>query len=108
VHAFAAALAGMAGVAGASGTAPAGSDAVISAIVRDLHAHHGRSLVVAVRTANKVAVVDLGAMKVAHVIDVPAAPQEVLMRPDGQVAYVSCDTSHKIAVIRTSDWTVES
>jgi len=29
------------------------------------------------------------------------------MRPDGQVAYVSCDASHKIAVIRTSNWTVE-
>jgi DNA-binding beta-propeller fold protein YncE len=67
----------------------------------------GRWLVVAARTANKVAVVDLSAMKVAHVIDVPAAPQEVLMQPDGQVAYVSCDASHKVAVIRTANWTVE-
>jgi DNA-binding beta-propeller fold protein YncE len=52
-------------------------------------------------------VVDLGTMKVAKVIDVPAAPQEVLVRPDGQAAYVSCDASRKIAMIRTSDWTVE-
>jgi DNA-binding beta-propeller fold protein YncE len=46
-------------------------------------------------------------MKVAHLLDVPAAPQEALVRPDGQIAYVSCDASHKIAVIRTSNWTVE-
>ena len=67
----------------------------------------GRWLVVAVRTANKVAIIDLATMKVAHEIDVPAAPQESLVRPDGQVAYVSCDASKKIVAIRTSDWTVE-
>jgi len=43
---------------------------------------------------------------VEHTIDVPAAPQEVLIRPDGEVAYVSCDASHKVAEIRTSDWAV--
>jgi DNA-binding beta-propeller fold protein YncE len=46
-------------------------------------------------------------MKVAHTIDVPAAPQEVLIRPDGKVAYVSCDASRKVAAISTSDWKVE-
>ena len=56
---------------------------------------------------NKVAIVDLRANKVAHVVDVPAAPQESLVSPDGKAAYVSCDSSHKVAVIRTSDWTVE-
>jgi DNA-binding beta-propeller fold protein YncE len=60
-----------------------------------------------VPTANKVAVIDLHTLKVVHVLDVPAAPQESLVRPDGQEAYVSCDASKKIAVIRTSDWTVE-
>ncbi len=59
-------------------------------------------------SANKVAVVDLRAMKVARTIDVPAAPQEVVIRPDGKIAYVSCDASHKVAAIRTSDWKVES
>ena len=68
----------------------------------------GRWLVVAVPTVNKVAIVDLKIMKVAHTIDVPKAPQESLVRPDGQMAYVSCDSSHKIAAIRTSDWTVET
>ena len=58
-------------------------------------------------TVNKVAVIDLTTMRVAHTIDVPAAPQETLVRPDGKVAYVSCDASKKIAAIRTSDWSVE-
>jgi DNA-binding beta-propeller fold protein YncE len=57
--------------------------------------------------ANQVAIVDLHAMKVVHTIDVPKAPQEALMRPDGRVVYVSCDSSRKVAAIRTSDWTVE-
>ena len=43
----------------------------------------------------------------ARTVDVPASPQEVLVRPDGQVAYVSCDVPGKVAAIRTSDWTVE-
>jgi DNA-binding beta-propeller fold protein YncE len=67
----------------------------------------GRSLLVPLRSGNQVAVVDLGTMKVTHTIDVPSAPQEILIPPDADVAYVSCDTSHKVAVIRTSDWTVE-
>ena len=29
------------------------------------------------------------------------------MRPDNQVAYVSCDKSRKVAVINLSDWTVK-
>lgn len=61
----------------------------------------------AVPGVRKVAVIDLHEMKVAKLVDVPAAPQEVLVRPDGDVAYVSCDASHKVAAIRTSNWAVE-
>jgi DNA-binding beta-propeller fold protein YncE len=67
----------------------------------------GQWLVVAVRTTNKVAVINLHSMKVDHVVDAPAAPQEVLVSPDGNEAYVSCDASHKIVALRTSDWTIE-
>jgi YVTN family beta-propeller protein len=66
----------------------------------------GLWLVIAIPRAKQVAVLNLKSMKIEHTIDVPAAPQEVLMRPDGAVAYVSCDASHKIAEIRTSDWTL--
>ena len=66
----------------------------------------GRWLVVAVPTVNKVAVVDLQSLKVVHTIDVPRAPQEVLIAPGNGVAYVSCDASRQIAAINTADWTV--
>src|SRR6185295_7070967 len=67
----------------------------------------GRWLIVAMPTANKVAVVDLKSMQVAHVMDVPGTPQFVLVRPDNQVAYVSCDASQKVAVINMSTWKVD-
>jgi DNA-binding beta-propeller fold protein YncE len=67
----------------------------------------GLWLVIAMPAARQVAVLNLKSMKIEHTINVPAAPQEVLIRPDGAVAYVSCDASHKVAQIRTSDWTVE-
>jgi YVTN family beta-propeller protein len=66
----------------------------------------GRWLVVAVPTVNKVSVVDLQSLKVVHNIDVPKAPQEVLIRPGNETAYVSCDASHQVAAINTADWTV--
>jgi DNA-binding beta-propeller fold protein YncE len=45
-------------------------------------------------------------MKVARTIDVPSAPQEVLVRPDGKVAYVSCNASGKVAAIDLGKWDV--
>ena len=50
----------------------------------------GKWLLVAVPSMDEVAVVDLAAMKVARTIKVGSKPQEVLIRPDGKVAYVSC------------------
>lgn len=67
----------------------------------------GRWLLVALIRINKVGVVDLKSLKLARTLDVLPAPQEVLVRPDDKVAYVSCDASHKIAVINLSDWKVE-
>ena len=61
--------------------------------------HDGRYLVIALSKSSKVAVIDLKTLTVAQTIDVPAQPQEVLIRPDGKVAYVSCNTSHQIAAI---------
>lgn len=59
----------------------------------------GRWLVVALIRINQVGVVDLQSMKVVRTLDVPKAPQEVLIQPDGKVAYVSCDASRKVAMI---------
>jgi DNA-binding beta-propeller fold protein YncE len=44
----------------------------------------GRCLLVALKTANKLAVLDLERQQVVRTIDVPAGPQEIVMRPDGR------------------------
>jgi len=58
----------------------------------------GKTLLVCVGLG-EVAIVDLEAKKVVKTLSVPRAPQEIVVRPDGAVAYVSCDASAKIAVI---------
>lgn len=68
--------------------------------------HNGRWLLVAVPHASTVAVVDLGTLKVVHTIDVPKAPQEIVVRPDDQVAYVSCNVSGQVAELDLSAWKV--
>jgi YVTN family beta-propeller protein len=68
----------------------------------------GRWLVIALPLVHQVAAVDLHTMTVAHTIDLPARPQEVLVSPDNKVAYVSCDQSGKVAVISLSDWKVKT
>ena len=45
-------------------------------------------------------------LKVARTIDVPKTPQEILIRPDGKVAYVSCNTTGQVAAIDLSQGTV--
>jgi YVTN family beta-propeller protein len=68
----------------------------------------GRWLVIALPLIHQVGVVDLRTMTVAHTIDLPTRPQEVLVSPDNKVAYVSCDQSGKVAVISLSDWKVKT
>jgi len=68
----------------------------------------GRWLVIALPLVDQVGVVDVRTMTVAHTIDVPTRPQEVLVSPDNKVAYVSCDQSGKVAVISLSDWKVKT
>ena len=50
----------------------------------------GRYLLVALRESGKLAVVDLKKFEVARTLDVGKGPVEVLVRPDGRAAYVSC------------------
>ncbi len=64
-----------------------------------------------VTTEHGVAVVDLGILEVSQMIDVPGKPQEVLMSPDGRVAYVSCAMgaeNGKVAVIDLKEWKVKT
>jgi YVTN family beta-propeller protein len=64
----------------------------------------GRYLLLAIPAASKVAVIDLQTLTVTRTIDVPAAPQEILIPPasaghPANTAYVSCNTSGKVAVL---------
>lgn len=65
----------------------------------------GRWLLVALRDLHKVAVVDLKTMQVARTLDMPGVPVEVLVRPEGARAYVSC--GKQVAVIDTAAWKLE-
>ncbi len=67
----------------------------------------GKWLLVTEPPVGKVAVVDLKSMRVVRSISVPKAPQEVLVRPDDQVAYVSCDASKQVAEINLKTWNVD-
>ena len=67
----------------------------------------GKWLLVALPDANAVAVVNLATLQMVKTISVPPAPQEVLIRPDAQFAYVSCDKSHQVAAIQIGNWGVK-
>lgn len=68
----------------------------------------GRWLLVAVPDSNDVNVIDLNTMKVARTVPLGAgtSPQEVLVRPDGKAAYVSCAGTSRVAEIDLATWKV--
>jgi len=69
----------------------------------------GKWLVVTTRAG--VAALDLKTMEVAKVLQVPGSPQEVLIAPDGKMAYVSCAVQGKngqVAVIDLAAWKVDA
>ena len=68
--------------------------------------HDGRWLLVAVPHASTVAVVDLTTLKVVRTIDVPKAPQEIVVPPGDQIAYVSCNASGVVAELDLAGWKV--
>jgi DNA-binding beta-propeller fold protein YncE len=68
---------------------------------------NGATLIIAIPDKNSVAIIDLKTMKVSKIVEVAANPQEVLVRPDGQVAYVSCINTGQVAAVSLSDWSVK-
>lgn len=61
---------------------------------------------IALISTNGVGVLDLASLQLVRTLDVPKAPQEVVVRPDGRFAYVSCDASRQVAVIDLEAWKV--
>lgn len=48
--------------------------------------------------------IDLATLKIAKTFELPGSPSEILVRPDGGVAFVSCMGSGKIAVVDLRAW----
>ena len=51
--------------------------------------------------------IDLRTMTLARAVDVGKSPQEVLARPDGKSAYVSCAGANEVAEIDLATWKVK-
>jgi YVTN family beta-propeller protein len=45
-------------------------------------------------------------MQVARTVPVGSYPQEVIVRPDGKSAYVSCEKANSVDEIDTTTWKV--
>lgn len=68
--------------------------------------HDGRYLLITHPSSDSVSILNLDSMKIEREIRVPADPQEILVRPDDRVAYVSCDQSKKVAEIDLAFWKI--
>jgi DNA-binding beta-propeller fold protein YncE len=66
----------------------------------------GKWLLVCLINVNKLGVVNLKTMKVERTLDLKPSPQEVVVQPDGAVAYVPCDRSRQVAIVDLTHWKV--
>jgi DNA-binding beta-propeller fold protein YncE len=66
----------------------------------------GRFLLITLPDQDKIAVFDIKAMNLLRSVSVGKYPQEVIVRPDGKAAYVSCEKSNQVAEINLEYWTV--
>jgi len=66
----------------------------------------GKFLLVTIPTLNKLAIVDIAAMKVVRTIDTPADPEEVLAQPGNQFAWISSVASHTESKFDLGTWQI--
>ncbi len=59
----------------------------------------GRWLLITFLGLNQVGVLDLATLKIVRSFPVGKTPTEILLRPDGQAAYISCGESNAISVL---------
>ncbi len=67
----------------------------------------GRWLLVTLPDLNSLGVVDLKSMKVVRQVAVGKYPQEIVVRPDDKVAYVSCMNEGKVAAVNLETWKMD-
>ncbi len=68
---------------------------------------NGHWLLITLPDISKVGVMDIRTMKVVRTVDVAKMPQEIVVRPDDAVAYVSCMGAQKVAAINLKTWKVD-
>lgn len=66
----------------------------------------GKWFVLPIESEHQVVAIDIATMAIAHTIDVPELPQEVIIRPDGKFAYVSSSQAEQVAEIDLTSWKV--
>ncbi len=67
----------------------------------------GRWLLAVSMAANKLFVVDLQSLKVVRSLETPERSSEILIRPGGEIAYVSGTGAGKIAVLDLRSWKMQ-
>jgi len=67
----------------------------------------GRWLLAVSLGANRLHVVDLQTLKVVRSLEVPERSSEILIRPGGEIAYVSGTGAGKIAVLDLRSWIMQ-
>jgi DNA-binding beta-propeller fold protein YncE len=66
----------------------------------------GKWLLVAGMKDHFLLAIDLATLKIARTFDLPESPSEILVRPDGGVAFISC-LSGRIAVLDLHNWQLQ-
>jgi YVTN family beta-propeller protein len=64
----------------------------------------GKWLLAVLMKKHLLVAIDLATLKVAKSLDLPGAPSEILVSPDGNTAFVSCMDTGKVAVIDVPGW----
>src|SRR5204863_112975 len=67
----------------------------------------GRWLLAVSMVANRLFAVDLQTQKVAQSLEVPSGSSEILVRPGGEIAYISGTGAGKIAVLDMRSWKMQ-
>jgi len=68
---------------------------------------NGKWLLVACMANHQLLAIDMTTMKVAKTFDLPESPSEILVTPDGAVAFVSCVSAGKIAMLDLRAWQLQ-
>ena len=64
----------------------------------------GKYLLVASMAKHLLLAIDMTTLKIAKSFDLPDSPSEILVTPDGAIAFVSCVSAGKIAVLDLRAW----